>query len=147
VRVLSTHEVAERLGVSPASVRRILAAYERVSEEGLPRDKRGEWVVPEGVMGHLEVAHALVRERRLPWGVALAMALGKDAPPPPLARRGELEEVLARLYALEKEHRALRALLEEQTALLKRLTHALEAAKRKRPWWRFWGHKDPETPA
>ncbi|MCH1927904.1 hypothetical protein L6232_24210, partial [Shewanella sp. C31] len=41
------------------------------------------------------------------------------------ARREELSEVLNRLKALEEENRALRAALEEQTALLKRLAQAL----------------------
>ena len=145
MRVFSTGEVAERLGVSAASVRRILAAYERVSGEPLPRDKRGEWAVPEEVMAHLEAAHALVRERRLPWDVALAAVLGKDAPPPTLARKEDLavlEELLNRLKVLEEENRALRILVEEQAKVLERVARALEEGegrKRKRPWWRFWG--------
>lgn len=144
MRVLSTGEVAERLGVSPASVRRVLTAYERVSGEALPRDKRGEWLLPEGVMAHLEAAHVLVRERRLPWDVALGVALGKNASPT-LARKEDpalLEEVLARIRALEEENRALRNLLEEQREVLKRLVRALEEGEdkgaKKRPRWRFW---------
>lgn len=62
--------------------------------------------------------------------------LGEGSLPAPSCPEGELSEVLARLEALEEENRALRAALEEQTALLKRLAQALERPRR--PWWRFW---------
>ena len=138
MRVFSTEEVAQALGVSPASARRVLSAYERVSGAPLPRDKRGEWAVPEGAMAHLEAARTLVRERHLSWEAALGAVLGKEASLPLPARREELSEVLNRLKALEEENRALRSALEEQTALLKRLAQALERPRH--PWWRFWGH-------
>jgi len=137
MRVFSAEEVARALGISPPSARRVLAAYERVSGAPLPRDKRGEWAVPEGAMAHLGAAHALVRERHIPWEVALGVVLGKEASPPLPARRGELSEVLNRLKALEEQNQTLKAALEEQTALLQRLVQALERPRR--PWWRFWG--------
>ena len=89
-------------------------------------------------MAHLEAARTLVRERHLSWEAALGAVLGKEASLPLPARREELSEVLNRLKALEEENRALRAALEEQTALLKRLAQALERPRH--PWWRFWGH-------
>lgn len=130
-RIYHPGDVATRLGISGAGLRRLAAAYERAMGE-LPRDERGR-VWPEDAIERLERARAAVQEGQ---AVSVEGALraddgegGPDLPATP--RRGfygnagpaeaileelrglrnAVEENNRRLAAMEEENRRLRAAL------------------------------------
>lgn len=127
-RVYEPRDVAARLGMSVAGLRRLAHAYERVHGE-LPRDERGR-VWPEEAIEAIEDARNVVRSgRAVSVEAALRGAISPEvsevlATP---ARRGEgdlaalVDELRAlresidgmseRLAAVERENRELRAAL------------------------------------
>ncbi|MGC8903911.1 MerR family transcriptional regulator, partial [Thermus sp.] len=128
---------ARILGVSPATLRRYAALWERTVGP-LPRAPGGGRLWPEGALARLRAA----RERALREGLPLEEALRGEVPEGGLSlllpAEGEalllLKALAERLERVEGELRALR----EENARLREALKALEAP-RKRPWWRFWG--------
>ena len=128
---------ARALGVSPATLRRYAALWERLVGP-LPRDPRGGRLWPKEALARLRAAREAHLREGLPLEEALARVQG-DFPALALPSEGEalallraLAEPLARV---EGELRALR----EENARLREALKALEPPRR-RPWWRFWGH-------
>lgn len=127
---------ARALGVSPATLRRYAALWERLVGP-LPRDPRGDGSGPRrpwpasGRPGRPTCGKASLEE-------ALARVQG-DFPALALPSEGEalalLRALAERLERVEGELRALR----EENARLREALKALEPPRR-RPWWRFWGH-------
>ena len=109
---------ARALGVSPATLRRYAALWERLVGP-LPRDPRGGRLWPKEALARLRAA----REAHLREGLPLEEALAL------------LRALAERLERVEGELRALR----EENARLREALKALEPPRR-RPWWRFWGH-------
>ena len=107
-------EVAETLGLSAPTVRRLGAAWERAFGVELPRDRRGARRWPPEALGHIEAAQEALKARRvtsLERGLALA---AHGAGRPDLAEHeppASLAEVLAELRALRGEVGELRGLV------------------------------------
>jgi hypothetical protein len=142
-------DVATRLGVSSAGLRRLAAVYERVYGE-LARDPRHGRVWPQEAVERLERARGMVRAGQ---AVSVEAALnslafgepGADDPEPTaLARAPEEQDRDHALGAVVGELRALRWAVEEQNRRL----HALEEENRQLraslpppgagpvpPWW------------
>jgi hypothetical protein len=116
-RVFPSHEVRDRLGVSPSGLRRLAAIYERAVGP-LPRDERGR-VWPEDALEEIQRAREAVQSQR---AVSIEAALrGREVegvseplPAPPRPSEANLDAGAAIL----KELRALRRLLEDQNARL-----------------------------
>lgn len=137
-------EAARRLGVSPATLRRMAALVEEVLHP-LPRDAGGGRLWPEGVLGLLAEA----RKRAKAEGISLREAflrvkeeVGEGSSLPlPLPARASQEEALTLLKALlerlERVEGELAALRAENQALRENLK-ALTAPQPRRPWWAFW---------
>ena len=128
---------ARALGVSPATLRRYAALWERLVGP-LPRDPRGGRLWPKEALARLRAAREAHLREGLPLEEALARVQG-DFPALALPSEGEalalLRAVAERLERVEGELRALR----EENARLREALKALEPPRR-RPWWRFWGH-------
>ena len=128
---------ARALGVSPATLRRYAALWERLVGP-LPRDPRGGWLWPKEALARLRAAREAHLREGLPLEEALARVQG-DFPALALPSEGEalalLRALAERLERVEGELRALR----EENARLREALKALEPPRR-RPWWRFWGH-------
>ena len=128
---------ARALGVSPATLRRYAALWERLVGP-LPRDPRGGRLWPKEALARLRAAREAHLREGLPLEEALARVQGDF---PALARPSEgealalLRALAERLERVEGELRALR----EENARLREALKALEPPRR-RPWWRFWGH-------
>jgi hypothetical protein len=142
-------DVATRLGVSSAGLRRLAVVYERVYGQ-LGRDPRQGRVWPQEAVERLERARAMVRAGQ---AVSIEAALnsltfgepGTDAPDPSaLAQAPEEQDRNYALVAVVGELRALRLAVEEQNQRL----HALEEENRQLraslpppgsgqvpPWW------------
>ena len=128
---------ARALGVSPATLRRYAAMWERLVGP-LPRDPRGGRLWPKEALARLRAAREAHLREGLPLEEALARVQG-DFPALALPSEGEalalLRALAERLERVEGELRALR----EENARLREALKALEPPRR-RPWWRFWGH-------
>ena len=128
---------ARALGVSPATLRRYAALWERLVGP-LPRDPRGGRLWPKEALARLRAAREAHLREGLPLEEALARVQG-DFPALALPSEGEalalLRALAERLERVEGELRALR----EENARLREALKALEPPRR-RPWWRFWGH-------
>jgi len=128
---------ARALGVSPATLRRYAALWERLVGP-LPRDPRGGRLWPKEALARLRAAREAHLREGLPLEEALARVHG-DFPALALPSEGEalalLRALAERLERVEGELRALR----EENARLREALKALEPPRR-RPWWRFWGH-------
>ena len=128
---------ARALGVSPATLRRYAALWERLVGP-LPRDPRGGRLWPKEALARLRAAREAHLREDLPLEEALARVQG-DFPALALPSEGEalalLRALAERLERVEGELRALR----EENARLREALKALEPPRR-RPWWRFWGH-------
>lgn len=128
---------ARALGVSPATLRRYAALWERLVGP-LPRDHRGGRLWPKEALARLRAAREAHLREGLPLEEALARVQG-DFPALALPSEGEalalLRALAERLERVEGELRALR----EENARLREALKALEPPRR-RPWWRFWGH-------
>lgn len=128
---------ARALGVSPATLRRYAALWERLVGP-LPRDPRGGRLWPKEALARLRAAREAHLREGLPLEEALARVQG-DFPALALHSEGEalalLRALAERLERVEGELRALR----EENARLREALKALEPPRR-RPWWRFWGH-------
>ncbi|BCP99229.1 MerR family transcriptional regulator (plasmid) [Thermus thermophilus] len=128
---------ARALGVSPATLRRYAALWERVVGP-LPRDPRGGRLWPKEALARLRAAREAHLREGLPLEEALARVQG-DFPALALPSEGEalalLRALAERLERVEGELKALR----EENARLREALKALEPPRR-RPWWRFWGH-------
>ena len=128
---------ARALGVSPATLRRYAALWER-GVGPLPRDPRGGRLWPKEALARLRAAREAHLREGLPLEEALARVQG-DFPALALPSEGEalalLRALAERLERVEGELRALR----EENARLREALKALEPPRR-RPWWRFWGH-------
>ena len=128
---------ARSLGVSPATLRRYAALWERLVGP-LPRDPRGGRLWPKEALARLRAAREAHLREGLPLEEALARVQG-DFPALALPSEGEalalLRALAERLERVEGELRALR----EENARLREALKALEPPRR-RPWWRFWGH-------
>ena len=142
-------DVATRLGVSSAGLRRLAVLYERVYGQ-LGRDPRQGRVWPQEAVERLERARAKVRAGQ---AVSIEAALnsltlgepGAEVPEPPeLAQASEEQDRDRALGAVVGELRALRLAVEEQNHRL----HALEEENRQLraslpppgsgqvpPWW------------
>ena len=133
---------AETLGVGRSTLRRWAHLFERVVGP-LPRDERGGRLWTAEALALLAEAKRRASEERTSIEEALKALKGEagdlELPKPPedLGREvlGALERLTERLAAVEVELKALR----EENATLKGALRALEAPKKKRPWWRFWG--------
>ncbi len=135
--LLPPHLAARALGVSPATLRRYAALWERAVGP-LPRDPRGGRLWPGEALARLRAA----REAHLREGLPLEEALARSEATSPAAglalpSEGEalvlLRALAERLERVEGELRALR----EENARLREALRALEPPRR--PWWRFWG--------
>ena len=128
---------ARALGVSPATLRRYAALWERLVGP-LPRDPRGGRLWPKEALARLRAAREAHLREGLPLEEALARVQG-DFPALALPSEGAalalLRALAERLERVEGELRALR----EENARLREALKALEPPRR-RPWWRFWGH-------
>ena len=128
---------ARALGVSPATLRRYAALWERLVGP-LPRDPRGGRLWPKEALARLRAAREAHLREGLPLEEALARVQG-DFPALALPSEWEalalLRALAERLERVEGELRALR----EENARLREALKALEPPRR-RPWWRFWGH-------
>ena len=128
---------ARALGVSPATLRRYAALWERLVGP-LPRDPRGGRLWPKEALARLRATREAHLREGLPLEEALARVQG-DFPAIALPSEGEalalLRALAERLERVEGELRALR----EENARLREALKALEPPRR-RPWWRFWGH-------
>ena len=128
---------ARALGVSPATLRRYAALWERLVGP-MPRDPRGGRLWPKEALARLRAAREAHLREGLPLEEALARVQG-DFPALALPSEGEalalLRALAERLERVEGELRALR----EENARLREALKALEPPRR-RPWWRFWGH-------
>ncbi|GAB1858741.1 helix-turn-helix domain-containing protein [Flavobacteriaceae bacterium MHTCC 0001] len=128
---------ARALGVSPATLRRYAALWERVVGP-LPRDPRWGRLWPKEALARLRAARESHLREGLPLEEALARVQG-DFPALALPSEGQalalLRALAERLERVEGELRALR----EENARLREALKALEPPRR-RPWWRFWGH-------
>ena len=128
---------ARALGVSPATLRRYAALWERLVGP-LPRDPRGGRLWPKEALARLRAAREAHLREGLPLEEALARVQG-DFPALALPSEGGalalLRALAERLERVEGELRALR----EENARLREALKALEPPRR-RPWWRFWGH-------
>ena len=128
---------ARALGVSPATLRRYAALWERLVGP-LPRDPRGGRLWPKEALARLRAAREAHLREGLPLEEALARVQG-DFPALALPSEGEalalLRALAERLERVEGELRALR----EENARLREALKALEPPRR-RPWWRLWGH-------
>ena len=128
---------ARALGVSPATLRRYAALWERLVGP-LPRDPRGGRLWPKEALARLRAAREAHLREGLPLEEALARVQG-DFPALAIPSEGEalalLRALAERLERVEGELRALR----EENARLREALKALEPPRR-RPWWRFWGH-------
>ena len=128
---------ARALGVSPATLRRYAALWERLVGP-LPRDPRGGRLWPKEALARLRAAREAHLREGLPLEEALARVQG-DFPALALPSEGEalalLRALAERLERVQGELRALR----EENARLREALKALEPPRR-RPWWRFWGH-------
>ncbi len=123
-RVYEAGDVAERLGLSGAGLRRLAPIYERVMGN-LPRDRRGGRLWTSEAMGRLERARDMVRGGRAP-SVEAALRFevtGDDVDLYPPPRR----PVEANLVALLEELRGLRAAVEHQNHLLEEQGRRLDA--------------------
>lgn len=128
-RVFEPRDVAARLGMSVAGLRRLAHAYERVHGE-LPRDERGRlW--PEEAVEELERARNVVRSgRSVSVEAALQGAIlpegseGQATPTRPGA--GDL----VALAELLEELRGLREAVEQQNELLREQGERLAAIER-----------------
>ena len=128
---------ARALGVSPATLRRYAALWERLVGP-LPRDPRGGRLWPKEALARLRAAREAHLREGLPLEEALSRVQG-DFPALAIPSEGEalalLRALAERLERVEGELRALR----EENARLREALKALEPPRR-RPWWRFWGH-------
>jgi hypothetical protein len=142
-------DVAARLGVSSAGLRRLAAVYERVHGE-LGRDPRHGRMWPQEAVERLERARGMVRAGQ---AVSVEAALNSltpgepganDPEPPALARAPDAHDQDRVLGAVVGELRSLRSAIDEQNRLLR----ALEAENRQLratlpppgggqmpPWW------------
>ncbi len=142
-------DVATRLAVSSAGLRRLAAVYERVHGE-LGRDPRHGRLWPQEAVERLERARGMVRDGQAVSVEAALTSLtfgepGADDPEPPaLARAPEEQDRDRALGAVVSELRALRWAVEE----LNQRLHALEEENRQLraslpsprggqvpPWW------------
>lgn len=129
---------ARTLGVSPATLRRYAALWERAVGP-LPRDPRGGRLWPPEALARLQAARERHSREGLPLEEALAGAASSEGnlPAPPSAA-GEalllLRDLATCLEGVEGELRALR----EENARLREALKALDPPRR-RPRWRFWG--------
>jgi hypothetical protein len=158
-------QVAGRLGLTAGMVRRYGLAYEAVTGEGLPRDRKSRArLYDEQALGILEQARGIVKENpNLSAADAVRACLGiMTAPTAPVMPSVGVGEVLELLRAQGAELRALRAEvrgLKEQPALpssprsdgdllvdLERRNRYLEGELRRRDeqpaprraWWKVW---------
>ena len=139
-------DVARRLGISGAGLRRLAQGYERVFHP-LPRDPKRGRLWPEGAVRHMEAARAMVGA-----GKATSVEAALDAQ----ARGGHTGDALAMRNPYEDSHedswevlvqvlRALRLNLEHQQRRLASLetdvrvlrAHLPESRPNglARPWW------------
>jgi hypothetical protein len=159
-------QVADRLGLTAGMVRRYGLAYEAVTGEGLPRDKKNRArLYDEQALGILEQARGIVKENpNLSAEDAVRACLGiMTTPTAPVMPSVAMSEVLGLLRAQGEGLRALRAEvqgLKEQLALpssprsdgeflgdLERRNAYLEGELRRRDeqpqarrtWWKMWG--------
>lgn len=162
----STEEVAARLGITPAGLRRLADIYGEVYEP-LQRDtyynNRRLWTLE--AVERLEAARALVQADRARSIKAALLMLqsGVETPQDALALSSKevskdplllavLEHVQRLESRMEAMQRQLQAPKEDRnpTAELERMNAYLlgelerrrlenEAKKEPRPWWRFWG--------
>lgn len=127
---------ARALGVSPATLRRYAALWERLVGP-LPRDPRGDGSGPRRPWPASGRPGRPTCGKASPGGGPGPGPGRLPGPRPPL--RGEalalLRALAERLERVEGELRALR----EENARLREALKALEPPRR-RPWWRFWGH-------
>jgi hypothetical protein len=142
-------DVATRLAVSSAGLRRLAAVYERVHGE-LGRDPRHGRLWPQEAVERLERARGMVRDGQAVSVEAALTSLtfgeprADDPEPPALARAPEEQDRDRALGAVVSELRALRWAVEEQNQRL----HALEEENRQLraslppprggqtpPWW------------
>lgn len=155
-------QVAERLGISTAMLRRHVASYESVFGKLLTSKRDGRFYTQE-VVERLESALALYRAQRVPSveegfrrlatgaeSATEALEIARAADPmtqlieelrllrEATERQNELLQAQAeRLTALEVENRAIREALPPSQPS----TPEVEAALPRRPWWRVWGRK------
>jgi hypothetical protein len=160
-RVYPSHEVQERLGVSPSGLRCLAAIYERTVAP-LPRDERGR-VWPEAALEALQAAREAVQKQR---AVSIEAARrgqeieGTDPLPTPRepsetnldagaaileelrALRGLLEKQNARLSSIEEENRELRLRLEAPKAAAEAeeiaITEEEVGEEQPEPEWGMW---------
>ncbi len=138
-QVYEPKDVAARLRMSVAGLRRLEHQYERVHGE-LPTNERGRlW--PEEAVEAMEEARAIVRSgRAVSVEAALRGAIspeGVEVPPvPPRPAAGDLaalaEEVRALRGAVEEQNRLLREVVEEQNRRLGEQGERLAAVERAR---------------
>ncbi len=117
---LSPAQVAERLGISAAQLRKYAPIYEELFGP-LPRDARGRRVYPQEAVARLEAARARIQEGRAE-SIRAALAQLEEALTPAgtadsileeLRRiRAVLEAYRERLERLERESREVREALE-----------------------------------
>ncbi len=124
-RVYAPRDVAARLGISVAGLRRLAVQYERTFGD-LPRDERGRlW--PEDAVERLEAAHDLVRaghavstEAALRGRVEWGPPVGIGAEPAATGGIRDPKDAAAR------ELRTLRWAIEEQNRIMEGVARALE---------------------
>lgn len=138
---LTTGEVAQHLGLSPASVRRIAQQYEAVFGD-LPRDEQARRLWPLEAVRRVQVAHQALGSGRV-TSLTQALELVRDGEELPQqvtlpVERDVLDELL-------REVRALRALSEAQARELAELRE-LVGAGRELPRVSAQAPEQPEQP-
>ena len=136
-------DVARRLGISGAGLRRLAQGYERVFRP-LPRDPKHGRLWPEGAVRHMEAARAMVGAGRATSVEAAldVLACGDESekvPGPCNPYEDSMEVLVQVLRALrlnmESQHRRL-ASLEAHVRVLQAQLEESGPDGRSRPWWR-----------